>query len=146
MGSEAEQDLPSKKDRADQEDQEAEADAESGNDDKDKAEASAKQQSKLTSAQQKDLVKWLERTLSAHVSAVKVSHRLVSSPAIITDHESASVRRLMHMMGDPNLSAQRKQKLEINPSHPIMVRLATVAKQQPHRAAIVAEQACHLLP
>jgi hypothetical protein len=73
-------------------------------------------------------------------ACVQLSTRLVSSPAIITDHESASVRRLLHMMGDDNLLAQRKQKLEINPSHPIIVRLASVAKLHPERATMVAEQ------
>ena len=95
---------------------------------------------KLSGTQTQDLVKWLERSLSTRVSSVRVSQRLVSSPCIIIDHESSSVRRLMHMVGDPSLAAMRKQKLEINAQHPIMVRLATAAKLHPERAALVAEQ------
>jgi TNF receptor-associated protein 1 len=131
--SDAEEDLPSKRDKAAEEEAKAEKDEQKG----DKAD---KGPSKLTHSQTQDLVKWLERTLSSRVSSVKVSNRLVSSPCIITDHESSSVRRLMHMVGDPNLNMQRKQKLEINATHPLMVKLALAAKQQPERASMVADQ------
>ena len=138
--SDADADLP-KRDKAADDAAAADADAAAKSSD---AGAAAAKPSKLTSAQTQDLVKWLERTLSARVSSVKVSSRLVSSPAIITDHESASVRRLMTMIGGQgggaDLNALRKQKLEINPSHPLMVRLAFAAKNAPERAAMVAEQ------
>ena len=65
---------------------------------------------------------------------------MVSSPAIITEHESGAVRRMMQMVGDPSLTAMRKHKLEINPTHPIMKGLAALRTVQPERAVVIAEQ------
>ncbi len=100
------------------------------------------QSTTLSGDQVQLLVRWLERTLSAQVSKVKVSTRLVSSPAIITEHESGAVRRMMQMVGDPSLNMARKHKLEINPNHPIMKGLAALRSSQPERAAVIAEQVC----
>lgn len=48
----------------------------------------------LTEAEGKALSSWLHDTLSEHVKDVLVTDRIVESPAIVTDHESAAVRRM----------------------------------------------------
>lgn len=124
--SDAEQDLPKKKE---------EEKSETKSDD-------ANVPSKLDEAQSEELVKWLQRTLSAKVSNVKISTRLVSSPALIVDHESAAMRRVMQFVNDqqPGGGILRKQKMEINPQHPIMRRLSVAIQNHPDTAALVAEQ------
>ena len=74
-----------------------------------------------------DLCAWLETTLSSSkVSKVKTTTRLAQSPAIIVDHESASLRRVMRSvdtssgLGGMPLSPQT---LLINVSHPLIKSL-----------------------
>lgn len=86
---------------------------------------------------------WLKTTLGTRVREVKVTHRLSESPAIITDHESGAVRRMMKMVDQANLGAASTlppQILHINPKHPIIVRLATAKDSNPNLAGMVAEQ------
>eukprot|EP00457_Paulinella_chromatophora_P002188 gb/GEZN01002192.1/.p1 GENE.gb/GEZN01002192.1/~~gb/GEZN01002192.1/.p1 ORF type:complete len:830 (-),score=183.12 gb/GEZN01002192.1/:71-2560(-) len=92
-----------------------------------------------------DLCDWIREALPEKVYAVKVSKRLSSSPAIVVDHESGAVRRMMKMVnqsgvGQDPLQALPKQKLEINPDHSIMKRLAVIRESQPEVAKIVIEQ------
>ena len=107
--------------------------------------ASGTAEEKLNSTQVESLIKFLERSLSDKASSVVVSTRLVSSPAIILDHESAAMRKLMEMMEQgqgQKLSTARKQKLEINPNHIIMKKLShmiSINSNNP-KANLVAEQ------
>ncbi|RHZ13719.1 hypothetical protein DYB26_011151, partial [Aphanomyces astaci] len=48
---------------------------------------------KLTEADANLLTAWLSLQLEASVTKVEVTNRLHDSPAVVTDHESASVRR-----------------------------------------------------
>lgn len=53
----------------------------------------------LSDADAEDFCRWLEVTLgSTKVSKVKVTKRLSDSPAIVTDHESGALRRMMKMV------------------------------------------------
>jgi len=90
------------------------------------------------------LVDFFKEALSGRVLSVKTSTRLVSSPAIVVDHESSAVRRLMKMVHHSDTGADEthfsKQKLEINPNHPIMEKLVLIKDEQPELAKLVAEQ------
>lgn len=106
--------------------------------------------SRLAEHQVRQLSDWLMNTaLPRRLKAVKASSRLVSTPAVITDHESSSMRRMMRMldMQQRDSEAPRseesmlpKQTLEINPSHPVICRLHALSKSQPTVAILVAEQ------
>jgi TNF receptor-associated protein 1 len=77
---------------------------------------------------------------------VKTTTRLSDSPAIITDHESGALRRMMKMLNQANMgnktAALPPQMLEINPSHKMIVALAQ-AQGEGEKSAVaklVAEQ------
>jgi TNF receptor-associated protein 1 len=82
---------------------------------------------------------WLQETLSKRVSAVKVTDRLETSPAIVTEHEGLHRRLSRALMVDTDESAFKEQ-LEINPGHPIITGLSKQRHANPALAAEVAEQ------
>jgi len=56
-------------------------------------------ESKLSKSDQDTLCAWFKDTLgSDRVKDVKITNRLHDSPCIVTDHESASLRRMMRMV------------------------------------------------
>jgi TNF receptor-associated protein 1 len=61
-------------------------------------EKASSEKSKLSDAEGKDICEWLKVTLGQRVREVKVTHRLSDSPAIVTDHESGALRRMMRMV------------------------------------------------
>jgi TNF receptor-associated protein 1 len=87
-----------------------------------------------------ELSKWMKTTLLDRVASVKETKRLVSSPAIIVDHESASFRRMMKFVDPSRAPKLPKQRLEINAAHPIITRLNLLRRRQPAFAKAVAEQ------
>lgn len=105
---------------------------------------------KLSDAAVKALSSWLMSTaLPKRLKAVKASTRLVNTPAVITDHESSSVRRMMRMLDMQQRDAEApraeesmlpKQTLEINPGHPVICRLHALSRSQPDVAVLVAQQ------
>ena len=104
------------------------------------ADKSGKAEEKQETPDVSDFTGWLQDVLDERVSSVKTSSRLVSSPAVIVDHESASFRRMMSFV-DPNRSPKLpKQIMEYNPSHPIILQLQTTRSVNPTLAALVAEQ------
>ena len=92
----------------------------------------------------KALAQWLKDTFADKVGAVRVSHRLVESPAVVVDSDkmmTASMRRIMRAMkqdAEPNGPA--KHDLEINPAHPIVARLDAMRQKDAALAGTVAEQ------
>jgi TNF receptor-associated protein 1 len=88
--------------------------------------------------------------LPKRLTKVRSTTRLRASPAVVTDHESASLRRMMRMVeasagkeGEAlRLEAHMlpKQTLEVNPSHPIITRLHAIRTASPDLALIAAEQ------
>jgi TNF receptor-associated protein 1 len=53
----------------------------------------------LTEEQAADLCTWMQLTLGADkVRSVRTTSRLSDSPAIVTDHESGAMRRMMKMV------------------------------------------------
>jgi TNF receptor-associated protein 1 len=92
----------------------------------------------------KSLATWLKETLGDKVADVRVSKRLVDSPAVLVDPDkfmTSSMRRIMKAMKkDGEEAASTKYDMEINPSHPIVSRLDSARQKDPALAASVAEQ------
>ena len=103
----------------------------------------------LDTSESKDLSDWIKSALGEDkVAEVRTTNRLRSSPAIVVDHESGSLRRMMKLVEhqSPTSSSESplnflpKQTLEINPSHPVIVNLNHSRTSDPARATLVAEQ------
>jgi HSP90 family molecular chaperone len=62
-----------------------------------KAEESKKAEA-LSDADAKHLCAWLKVALGSRVREVKITNRLSDSPAIVTDHESGTMRRMLRMV------------------------------------------------
>lgn len=76
----------------------------------------------------KPLLKKLRQELRERVEAVRVSRRLVSSPACVVsgEHElNPSVRRMLEASGQ--MLPESKPILEVNVDHPLLARLAATA-------------------
>jgi HSP90 family molecular chaperone len=76
---------------------------------------------------------------------IKVTNRLSDSPAIVTDHESGALRRMLKMIdqsGNQKSNDLPPQNLEINPSHPIIISLYAAMKANPDNEVnkLIAEQ------
>ncbi len=103
-----------------------------------------KKESALSEDAAKSLTQWLKESLGDKVGEVRVSQRLVESPAVVVDadkHMTASMRRMMKAMKqDAAIGAPMKADLEINPAHPIMARLGAMRQKDAALAASVAEQ------
>jgi len=91
-----------------------------------------------------DLINYIKEVLGKKVSSVTVSKRISSYPAIVVDHESAATRRMLKMMDGGSFlemdSSLSRQKLEINPDHPIFVKLMQTKDADPAVAKLVVEQ------
>jgi molecular chaperone HtpG len=104
----------------------------------------AKKDGALSEDSAKTLAQWIKETLGDKVSEVRVSQRLVESPAVVVDPDksmTASMRRIMKAMKkEDQADAPLKHDLEINPAHPIMARLDAMRQKDAALAASVAEQ------
>eukprot|EP00474_Spongospora_subterranea_P001626 CRZ02084.1 hypothetical protein [Spongospora subterranea] len=85
---------------------------------------------------------YMQSVLGKRVSSVSVSKRLVSSPAILIDHENAAVRRMMKMVegGKTMVDSLGKQKMEINLSHSIIKGIFAMRDSNPELASQLVEQ------
>lgn len=92
----------------------------------------------------KALAQWLKETLGDKVGEVRVSQRLVESPAVVVDADkfmTANMRRIMKAMKQDNeAGGLGKHDLEINPAHAIISRLDAMRQTDAALAASVAEQ------
>ena len=103
-----------------------------------------KKEGALSEVAGKSLTQWLKETLGDKVGEVRVSQRLVESPAVVVDADkfmTASMRRIMKAVKkDGEEAAPVKHDLEINPAHPILSRLEAMRQKDTALAASVAEQ------
>jgi molecular chaperone HtpG len=104
----------------------------------------AKKKEALPEDAAKSLTQWLRETLGDKVGEVRISQRLVDSPAVLVDPDrimTSSMRRIMKAMNkEGDEAASVKHDLEINPAHPILARLEGVRQKDGALAASVAEQ------
>lgn len=112
---------------------------------KDTTNESDKTDTKLSVNDSDELCGWLTQVLERKTKSIKVTNRLSDSPAIVTDHESGALRRMLKMVdqsGAPKLNDLPPQNLEINPSHPIIISLFAAIKTNPDNEInkLIAEQ------
>ncbi|MGA2245943.1 MAG: molecular chaperone HtpG [Verrucomicrobiota bacterium] len=105
----------------------------------------AKKEGSLSEDAAKGLAQWLKETLGDQVNEVRISHRLVDSPAVVVDSDkfmTASMRRIMKAMKQPDGPdvPAGKHDFEINPAHPILARLDAMRQKDAALAGSVAEQ------
>ncbi len=97
----------------------------------------------LSEADAKALTAWLKESLGERVAEVKVSDRLVDSPALALNADkfmSPHMRRMMKAMNKDGADSPLRVNLEINPRSAVMKRLAETRTSAPDRAKLVAEQ------
>ena len=103
-----------------------------------------KKEGALDDTQAAALAKWLKDSLGDKVGEVRVSKRLVNSPAVVVDadeHMTAQMRRMMKAISKSREALpEGRQNLEINPSHAIIARLDRMRAKDAELAAAVAEQ------
>ena len=95
----------------------------------------------LSEQETKDLVSWLNSALDGRVSQVDAGRRLVNHPMVALLPEeapNAQMRAMMTAMGQD--VPETKAKLEINPRHPLIKRLASIQDSQRGLADKVAKQ------
>jgi len=78
--------------------------------------------------------------LKDKVMSVKATERLTSTPAIVVDHESGAVRKMLTYLDAARATALPKQKLEVNPKHPTLVHLMGLKDSKPDLAKLIVEQ------
>jgi len=105
---------------------------------------SAKKGGALSEDAAKSLAAWLKETLGDKINEVRISQRLVDSPAVVVDSDkfmTASMRRIMKAMKQdgPEIPAA-KHDFEINPAHPLIARLEAIRQKDAALAGSVAEQ------
>jgi len=59
------------------------------------------------------LCSWLRTTLPDKLSSVKTTSRLTSTPAIVVDHQSATMRRMMRNVDPDNIPPISAQVISI---------------------------------
>jgi molecular chaperone HtpG len=103
-----------------------------------------KKEGQLSEEAAKSLTQWLKETLGDKVGEIRVSHRLVGSPAVIMDPDkfmTSSMRRILKAAKKEGEEAPAvKYDMEINPAHPILARLDAMRQKDSVLAGNVAEQ------
>jgi molecular chaperone HtpG len=90
----------------------------------------------------KSLIDRIKASLGERVKDVRVTHRLTESPACLVADEhdmSGNLARLLKAAGQPAPSS--KPILEINPKHPVVLRLKDEEKRFDDWAAVLLDQA-----
>ena len=87
-----------------------------------------REQQQKAATEFKELTDRIKEALGEQVKEVRITHRLTSSPACLVTGEhdiSVNMERMLKAAGQTALSV--KPILEINPEHPLVVRLRTVS-------------------
>ncbi|CAM9700660.1 unnamed protein product [Chrysoparadoxa australica] len=102
-----------------------------------------KEEGGLSQEDAKDLGEWLLYILPGRLEEVVTTSRLKDSPAVINNQASGALRRMMMYVEQQNQATDMpmpKQKLEINPRHPIIKNLQVARSHHPELAELIAEQ------
>ena len=87
---------------------------------------------------------WLKNALQKNVGKVTISKRLRDQPGILFGQMSSSMRMVMSMMEQNNPGQMEQMNknntLEINPAHPIVVKLNELRKKDAKKATALANQ------
>jgi molecular chaperone HtpG len=106
------------------------------------ADEAEKKEQKETEEQYKDLIERMKKSLDGRVKDVRVTLRLTDSPACLVadEHElSANLLRMLKAAGQQ--APDSKPILEINPQHPLVLKLKYEDKQFDDWATILFDQA-----
>jgi TNF receptor-associated protein 1 len=71
----------------------------------------------------KDLEAWYTRIMKGKVTSVRPTYRLSGSPAIISNPENPTMKMMRKMYGENKDEQMTPQKLEIDPTHPLIIKL-----------------------
>lgn len=97
----------------------------------------------LSAESAKALVGWLKEMLGDRVGEVRVSERLVDSPAVVLEpdaHMTASMRRMLRTLHREQGGDEEKLDLEINPRHALVSGLEALRQSNPGLAVKIGEQ------
>ncbi|HEY5954527.1 MAG TPA: molecular chaperone HtpG [Terrimicrobiaceae bacterium] len=88
------------------------------------------------------LCNFIKETLGDKVGEVRVSSRLVDSPAVVVDSEKAMTAGMRRILKNLNRGGESpfKHDLEVNPNHPMLVGLEAFRQANPEMAGQVSEQ------
>jgi molecular chaperone HtpG len=90
------------------------------------------------------LCTWMKETLGERIQEVKVSSRLVDSPAMIVNVDgfiTSSMERVLKASGQNEVFGMgTKKEMEINTTSPLIKRLAALKDSDPAFAADLVEQ------
>ncbi|KNC47687.1 heat shock protein [Thecamonas trahens ATCC 50062] len=88
------------------------------------------------------LLEWMKDSLGEKVSEVKATKRVTSAPALIVEHDSATMRQMIRMVGARTgvNDMEESYTLEINPKSPIISKLVSARVEEPDLALRVAQQ------
>jgi len=103
----------------------------------------ARKPEELNEEQGKALSVWMKEVLGDKVGEVRLSKRLVDSPALVMDSDkfmTASMRRILKAAGKETQTPAKAYDLEVNPRHVIIMSLQKQRERDPQLAAKVAEQ------
>jgi len=103
-----------------------------------------KDDASLASSEASSLVSWLSMELTGKAKEVKLTHRLTTHPCMITVEEMASARHFVktqfHSIPEDQRYMILAPQLEINPSHPIIMKLNSLRTDNPKLASLIAQQ------
>jgi molecular chaperone HtpG len=98
----------------------------------------------LSDADAATLATWIKEKLADRVGEVRVSKRLVNSPAVVLESDrqmTSSMKRILKsIQKDKDTLPDTKPDLELNPRHTVIVRLNQMRQADEILAAKVAEQ------
>jgi molecular chaperone HtpG len=101
-----------------------------------------KQEQEKQASEHKDLTGKIETSLSGRVKEVRITHRLTDSPACLVadeDDMSGNMARMLKAAGQKIPESQ--PILEINPQHPVVIRLKAETQHFDDWAAVLFDQA-----
>jgi len=106
------------------------------------ADAREKDEQRKAVEQNKELVEAIKGALGDRVKDVRVTLRLTDSPACLVADEHAMSQHLQRLLKDAGQSAPAsKPILELNPNHPLLLRLKPDDGQLPAWSALLLDQA-----
>lgn len=99
-------------------------------------------ETKLDDTASRLLCNFIKESLGDKVDEVRVSHRLVDSPAVVVESDKSMTSSMRRILKNLNRGQENpfKQNLEINPNHPLLVGLEKTRESKPEVSKQVAEQ------
>ena len=90
-----------------------------------------------------ELAGWVKDKMGEKLNEVRISERLVGSPVVLVEKDAqmtATMRNMMRSMGRENDMPPIAMDMEINPNHPVIVKLDGLRESEEDLAAQITEQ------